>query len=152
ALLGNSDHGRWQIAPAVEVRTVRRRYRPGTLVLETEFETAEGAGTVIDCMPPRTKNHDILRMVVGKHGKVRMRVELIIRMDYGSLVPWVKRTERGIYAVGGPDALLLETPVELSGENFRHVGEFTVAEGQRVPFILTWGPSHLPVPVQEDPE
>ncbi len=152
ALLGTPDHGRWLIAPAGEVRAVRRRYRAGTLVLETEFETAEGVATVIDCMPPRTKNPDIVRMVVGKRGKVRMCVELIIRMDYGSLVPWVRRTKRGLYAVGGPDALLLTTPVELTGENFRHVGEFTVSEGQRVPFILTWGPSHLPAPPQEDVE
>ncbi|HEY1265869.1 MAG TPA: glycoside hydrolase family 15 protein [Candidatus Binatia bacterium] len=152
ALLGTVDHGRWLVAPAGEIRAIRRRYRAGTLVLETDFETADGAVTVIDCMPPRTKNPDIVRIVVGKRGKVRMRVELIIRMDYGSLVPWVRRTERGIYAVGGPDALLLTTPVELSGKNFRHEAEFTVTEGQRVPFILTWGPSHLPAPVQEDPE
>jgi len=152
ALLGATDHGRWLIAPAGDARAVRRRYRDGTLVLETEYETEDGVVTLIDCMPPRTKNPDIVRMVVGKRGRVRMRVELIVRMDYGSLVPWVQRTDGGLVAVGGPDALLLRTPVELRGEDFRHVGEFTVSEGQSVPFTLTWFPSHLPQPVVEDPE
>lgn len=152
ALLGTPDHGRWLIAPAGDVRSVRRSYREGTLVLETEYETDDGVVTLIDCMPPRTKNPDIVRMVVGKRGRVRMRVELIVRMDYGSLVPWVQRTDGGLVAVGGPDALLLRTPVELRGEDFRHVGEFTVSEGQSVPFTLTWFPSHLPQPVVEDPE
>jgi GH15 family glucan-1,4-alpha-glucosidase len=152
ALLGTPEHGRWLIAPAGEVRSIRRRYREGTLVLETEYETADGAVTLIDCMPPRGKNPDIVRIVAGKSGRVRMRAEIIFRMDYGSLVPWVRRTDHGWIAVGGPDALLLKTPVELSGENFRHVGEFTVAAGERVPFMLTWFNSHLPPPVQEDPE
>jgi GH15 family glucan-1,4-alpha-glucosidase len=152
ALLGTPQHGRWLIAPAGEVSSVRRRYRDGTLVLETEYETADGAVTLIDCMPPRTKNPDIVRIVEGKRGRVRMRVELIFRMDYGSVVPWVRRTERGLVAIGGPDGLLLTTPVELAGQDFRHIGEFTVAAGERVPFILTWFPSHLPLPAQEDPE
>jgi GH15 family glucan-1,4-alpha-glucosidase len=152
ALLGAPDHGRWRIAPVGEARAVRRRYRDGTLILETEYETEEGAVTLIDCMPPRTKNPDIVRMVVGKRGRVRMRAELIVRMDYGSLVPWVQRTDGGLVAVGGPDALLLRTPVELRGEDFRHMGEFTVSEGERVPFTLTWFTSHLPPPKDGDAE
>jgi GH15 family glucan-1,4-alpha-glucosidase len=152
ALLGAPEHGRWLIAPAGDVRAVRRRYREGTLILETEYETDGGIVTLIDCMPPRTKNPDIIRMVVGKRGRVRMRVELIVRMDYGSLVPWVRRIDGDLLAVGGPDALLLRTPVELRGENFRHLGEFTVAEGELVPFILTWFPSHLPQPDQANPK
>jgi GH15 family glucan-1,4-alpha-glucosidase len=152
ALLGTPEHGRWLIAPSGEVRSIRRRYRDGTLILETEYETADGAVTLIDCMPPRTKNPDIVRIVVGKRGSVRVRCELVIRMDYGSLVPWVRRTEGGLVAVGGPDGLLLTSPVELSGENFRHTAEFTVGAGERVPFILTWFSSNLPLPPQEDPE
>jgi GH15 family glucan-1,4-alpha-glucosidase len=150
ALLGTPEHGRWLIAPEGEVRAIRRRYRDGTLILETEFETAEGAVTLIDFMPPRTKNPDVVRILEGKRGRVRMHVELIFRMDYGSLVPWVRRTDGGHLAIGGPDALLLTTPVELRGENFRHCGEFTIAAGERVPFTLTWFNSHLPVPQQQD--
>jgi GH15 family glucan-1,4-alpha-glucosidase len=150
ALLGTPDHGRWLIAPAGEVRAARRRYREGTLVLETEYETDDGAVTLIDCMPPRTQERDIVRMAVGKRGRVRMHLELVIRMDYGSLVPWVRRVDGGILAVGGPDALLLRTPIELRGKEFRHVAEFAVSEGERVPFTLTWFPSHLSAPADRD--
>lgn len=152
ALLGTPEHGRWLIAPAGEVSSIRRRYRDGTLVLETDYETADGAVTLIDCMPQRAKNPDIVRIVAGKRGQVRMRVEFIVRMDYGSLVPWMRRIDGGLVAVGGPDGLLLTTPVELAGENFRHTAEFKVAAGERVPFILTWFRSHQPLPAQQDPE
>src|SRR2546428_689158 len=118
ALLGPPDPGRGLIAPVGEIRAVRRRYREGTLVLETEYETDDGAVTVIDCMPPRTQERDLVRMAAGKRGRVRMRVELIIRTDYGSLVPWVRRVDGGLLAVGGPDAMLLRRPVELLGEAF----------------------------------
>jgi GH15 family glucan-1,4-alpha-glucosidase len=152
ALLGTPEHGRWLIAPAGAVRAVRRRYREDTLVLETEYETDDGVVTLIDCMPPRTQERDIVRVAAGKRGRVRMRLELIVRMDYGSLVPWVRRVDGGLLAVGGPDALFLRTPVELRGEEFRHVAEFTVAEGERVPFTLTWFPSHLSAPAVHDSE
>src|ERR1051325_2730983 len=125
ALPGEPEAGRRPLAPHGGVRGIRRRYRDGTLILETEYETADGAVTLIDFMPPRTKNPDVARIVVGKRGRVRMRVELIVRMDYGSLVPWVRRTDSGLVAIGGPDGLLLTTPIELSGENFRHTAEFT---------------------------
>jgi GH15 family glucan-1,4-alpha-glucosidase len=146
ALLGTADHGRWLLTPAEEVRAVRRRYRPGTLVLETEFETAGGVVTVVDCMPPRDECLNLVRSVVGKSGRVPMRMELVIRFDYGSIVPWVRRSERGIRALAGPDELLLETPVELRGEKLTTVAEFTVAEGDRVPFMLVWHGSHEEIP------
>jgi len=150
ALLGNEKHGRWLLAPAGEVRSIRRRYRDGTLVLETDFETADGVVTVIDCMPPRSREPDLVRVVVGKRGRVRMRMQLVIRFDYGSITPWVRRTETGIRATAGPDTLILNSGVDLHNENFRTEAEFTVAEGQRVPFVLTWHPSHEPEPAMSD--
>lgn len=152
ALLGTPEHGRWLIAPAGEIHGIRRRYREDTLVLETEYETGSGTVKLIDCMPPRTKVPDVIRLVEGKRGQVRMRMDLVIRFDYGSLVPWVRRTERGLLAVGGPDAVRVHTPVEMRGEDFHTVADFTVSAGQRVPFTLTWFPSHLRAPPDEDPE
>jgi GH15 family glucan-1,4-alpha-glucosidase len=141
ALLGNEEHGRWLISPAGTIKRIQRQYRPGTLVLETEFETSDGAVTLIDCMPPRSREPDLVRMVVGRRGQVRMQMQLIIRFDYGSIVPWVRRTEYGIRAVGGPDTLDLQSALPLRGENFTTEAEFTVAEGERVPFVLMWHPS-----------
>src|SRR5205823_2565378 len=112
-LLGKPEHGRWLIAPQGKSRRVERRYRDDTLILETQFETDDGAVTLIDCMPPRSDWPDVVRMVVGRRGTVRMRMELIIRFDYGSIVPWVRRTDGGIRAIAGPDLLELCTPVEL---------------------------------------
>jgi GH15 family glucan-1,4-alpha-glucosidase len=152
ALLGTPDHGRWLVAPAIPVRAVRRRYRPGTLILETEFETDDGVAVVTDYMPLRTQTPDLIRVVEGKRGAVPMRLELVIRLDYGSLVPWVRRTPDGLKAVGGSNALHLRTPVPLRGEDFRTVAEFTVSAGDRVPFTLTWYPSHQPEPPPPDPE
>lgn len=152
ALLGTPAHGRWLLAPAGEVRTVRRRYRDDTLVLETEYETPDGAVACVDCMPPRSTAPDLVRLVEGRRGRVPMRMELVIRLDYGSRVPWVRRVEDGVVAVAGPDALRLHTPVALRGEDLRTIAEFTVAEGQRVPFTLTWHDSHLPEPPPRDPE
>jgi GH15 family glucan-1,4-alpha-glucosidase len=152
ALLGTPEHGRWLLAPGAEVRAVRRRYRPGTLVLETEYEVEGGAVTVVDCMPPRTHVPDVLRVVVGTRGRVPMRMQLVIRLDYGSIVPWVRRMDGGIRAIAGPDTILLRTPVPLHGENLTTVAEFSVAEGQRIPFELTWHPSHEPMPAALDAE
>jgi len=145
ALLGTPEHGRWLVAPADGSRSVSRRYRDGTLVLETEFETADGAVTVIDCMPVRTRHPDVVRQVVGRRGTVQMHTELTIRFDYGSVVPWVRSTPHGITAVAGPDVLRLFSDVPLHGENLHTVGDFTVAAGQTVSFVLTWLPSHLHV-------
>jgi GH15 family glucan-1,4-alpha-glucosidase len=110
-------------------------------VLETDYETEDGGVTLIDCMPPNSRPSELVRMVVGRHGRVPMKMQLIIRFDYGSIVPWVRRTEHGIRAVGGPDTLDLYTAVPLRGENFRTEAEFTVSAGERVPFVLMWHPS-----------
>jgi GH15 family glucan-1,4-alpha-glucosidase len=151
ALLGTPEHGRWLLAPAGASRSVRRRYRPDTLVLETEWETDTGAVRVVECMPPRVDVPDVVRLVEGRRGRVSMRMELVIRFDYGSIVPWVRRVPEGLSAIGGPDALLLRTPVETRGEDLRTVAEFTVSEGERVPFTLSWYPSHRPPPAPSDP-
>jgi GH15 family glucan-1,4-alpha-glucosidase len=152
ALLGTPEHGRWLLTPVAEVRQVRRRYRPGTLVLETDYEVEGGAVTLVDCMPPRSGLPDVVRMVVGRRGQVPMRMQLVIRFDYGSIVPWVRRIDRGIRAIAGPDTLLLQTPVDLRGEDLTTIADFTVSEGQRVPFALTWCPSHEERPPERDPD
>ena len=146
ALLGTPDNGRWKIAPEGEVRAVRRRYRPGTLILETEFETPDGAVTLIDLMPIFGQGTDVVRIVAGQRGRVPMRMELLLRFGYGAIVPWVRAIEGGIEAVAGPDALRLITPVMTHGEGLSTVAQFSVGAGERVPFVLTWSPSHLPDP------
>ncbi|HEY2029877.1 MAG TPA: glycoside hydrolase family 15 protein [Myxococcales bacterium] len=146
ALLGNRMNGCWQIAPEDEVVNVKRCYRPGTLILETTLETRDGAVTLIDYMPIFGAGTDLARIVVGKRGKVRMRMDLILRFVYGSVVPWVRHIEGGIEAVAGPEAVRVRTPVEMHGKDMTTVGHFTVAEGERIPFVLTWAPSHLPDP------
>ena len=142
ALLGSPEHGRWQIAPAGEVTRTQRRYRDGTLVLETDFETADGAVRVIDCMPLSNERWDVLRIVEGLRGEVVMGMELVIRFDYGSVVPWVRRVDGTLLATAGPDTLELHTPVSVHGENMKTVAEFTVRAGERVPFTLNYRPSH----------
>ncbi|MBA3519901.1 MAG: glycoside hydrolase family 15 protein [Rhizobiales bacterium] len=152
ALLGNTDNGRWQIAPTEGAR-ISRNYRGDTLILETRFETDAGAVLLIDFMPPRGQNSDIVRLVVGERGCVRMRTELVIRYGYGAIIPWVRRLEDGaLMAIAGPDMMVLHTAAEIHGEGLRTVGEFTVSAGERIPFVLTYGPSHLPPPASVDPE
>ena len=141
ALLGTEKHGRWLLAPQQAAR-ITRRYRPGTLVLETDFETDAGAVTIIDCMPPRTREPDLVRIVVGQRGRVRMRLELILRFDYGSIVPWVRRTEQGIRAIAGPDLVEIQSAVPLHGQDMTTVAEFDVNEGDRIPFTFAWRRSH----------
>lgn len=154
ALLGTPDHGRWLIAPAGPIRAVRRRYRQGTLVLETDYETEEGSVTLIDFMPPRTSDPELIRIVVGRRGQVRMHMELAVRFDYGWVIPWVRQLDgaRGIRATAGPDTLYFRTNVPLHGENLHTVGDFTVSEGQRVPFSLTRHPTHAAEPLLRDAE
>ena len=143
ALLGEEKHGRWLIAPAGEVRSVSRRYREGTLVLETDFETADGTARVIDFMPPRDGGApQLMRIVQGLRGHVPMRMQLIIRFGYGLSVPWVQRVPGGIVAQAGPDAVHLSTPVELRGQDLTTVAEFTVQEGSSERFGLSWFPSY----------
>jgi GH15 family glucan-1,4-alpha-glucosidase len=153
ALLGDTNNGRWLIAPAQGNPRTTRRYRPNTLILETSFVTAEGEALLIDFMPLRGRASHLVRFVVGKRGSVSMTTELIIRFDYGASVPWVKRTEAGdLLAISGPDMLVLRTPVELRGEGLTTVGDFTVAAGQTIAFVLTYAASHLPVPEPIDPQ
>ena len=146
ALLGNEDNGRWLIAPAAGGRATRRRYRDHTLVLETEFETAEGAVRIIDFMPIRDQTVDVIRIVEGLRGHVPMQMHLTIRFDYGQTIPWVRNIGGALVAVAGPDALVLRAPVETKGVGHSTVAEFTVHAGQRVPFNLAWYPSHRDVP------
>lgn len=150
-LLGTPDHGRWLLSPADPVRRTTRRYRDGTLVLETTFEPDGGAVTVTDFMPPRTGRPDLVRLVTGTRGSVRMRTEYVVRPDYGSVVPWVRKHADEVLATAGPDTLHLRTPVPLRGEDWTTVGEFAVAAGQTVPFVLTWHPSHAEPPPPIDP-
>lgn len=152
ALLGTREHGHWQIVPRGKILKVRRHYREGTLVLETEYETEQGVVAVIDCMPPRSAELDVVRLVVGKRGRVEMRMELVLRFDYGSIVPWVRHSDRGIKAVAGPDAVSVDTPVPLRGENMHTVADFTVGAGERIPFALMWYPSHEATPRPVDVE
>ncbi len=144
ALLGSPDNGRWLLAPAAPPRQVTRRYRGDSLVLETVFTVDGGEVAVVDCMPPRDNQLDVVRRVEGRRGSVRMEMELVIRFDYGRTVPWVHRVDGALAAVAGPDALRLVTPVALEGHDRRTTAEFTVAEGDRVPFVMTWHPSHEP--------
>ena len=151
ALLGTPEHGRWSLAPAGDAR-ITRSYRPNTLVLDTVFETDDGVVCVTDFMPPRDDVPDIMRIVEGREGTVRMRTELVIRFDYGRIVPWVYRVGDNRLALAGPDALCFRTPVDVQGEDMKTVGEFTVSAGERVPFVLTWFPSHRAPPEPNDPE
>jgi GH15 family glucan-1,4-alpha-glucosidase len=150
SLLGDEGNGRWQIAPQGGPKRVRRQYRPGTLVLETEMEADGGTVRLVDLMPIRGSgggdNADVVRIVEGVSGRVAMRMDLTIRFDYGHLVPWVTRHDGRLQAVGGPDALTLGTPIGHHGEDLSTVAEFTVSEGESVPFVLTWHPSHQKPP------
>ena len=151
ALLGTADNGRWLIAP-VDGGTTERRYLHDTFVLETIWETGEGAVRVLDFMPPRGVAPDVVRIVEGIRGRVRMRSELVIRFDYGSIVPWVRRSDHTRLAIAGADALCFRTHAKTRGEHMRTHSDFVVDEGERVPFVLTWYPSHEEPPPEIDPE
>ena len=151
ALLGSREHGRWLIAPRNQAR-VTRRYRSNTLVLETLFETDDGAAALIDFMPLGGHHSTIVRLIQGTRGKLTMRTELIMRFGYGAIIPWVTQLEDGtLRAVAGPDMLTLRTPVHLRGKDMTTVGEFTVGEGETVPFVLSYFPSHRPLQAAFDP-
>jgi GH15 family glucan-1,4-alpha-glucosidase len=152
ALLGTHRNGRWLIAPAQEIKRSSRLYWDNTLILETRFETADGVVALIDFMPPRGKASDVVRLVRGVAGTVRMRMQLVIRFGFGIDIPWVKRTEDGaLLAIAGHDMTVLRTPVETRGEDLTTVAEFEVNEGETIPFVLTYGPSYLPLPEPIDP-
>jgi GH15 family glucan-1,4-alpha-glucosidase len=141
ALLGGPEHGRWLIAPVALSQGVRRRYRDGTLILETDFETSEGAVRITDFMPFSNERWDVVRIVEGLRGQVAMRMELVIRFDYGSIVPWVRQVDGTLVATAGPHTLELHADVAVRGENMTTVADFQVAEGERIPFTLNYHPS-----------
>jgi GH15 family glucan-1,4-alpha-glucosidase len=152
ALLGTRDHGRWLVAPRDPSPRITRKYRDDTLILETTYETVEGAVKVTDFMPLRDGRSDVVRIVTGLRGRVPMQMELILRFGYGAIVPWVTRLKGGIRAVAGPDMVLLCSSVEVHGENFTTVSDFTVGEGETVSFVLTYAPSHLQAAKPVDPQ
>jgi GH15 family glucan-1,4-alpha-glucosidase len=147
ALLGTEENGRWLIAPANGVVSTKRRYREGTAVLETEFTTAEGSILLIDCLDRSPDHSDVLRLVRGLRGRVAVHLELVLRFEYGLVVPWVSRMPDGrVRAVAGPDQLILSASVKLEGRDLKTVANFTVTEGQEVPFSLRWSQSFHSIP------
>jgi GH15 family glucan-1,4-alpha-glucosidase len=144
ALLGEAKHGRWLLAPSEAIRRTHRQYRDATLILETEFETSGGTARIIDFMPLSEKRSHIVRIVEGVAGEVEMGMELIIRFDYGSNVPWVRQSGNNLLAVAGPDTLELSTPISTRGEGLTTVAAFRVKAGDRIPFVLTYRTSHHP--------
>jgi GH15 family glucan-1,4-alpha-glucosidase len=150
ALLGDERNGRWKLAPKGGVKRVERRYREDTLVLETDFHTEDGAVRIVDCMPPRGEAPDIVRLVQGLEGRVAVEMELILRFDYGHVVPWVRRHGKTLLAVAGPAAVRLDAPVRTRGENRTTRASFEVAKGDEVPFVLTWYRSHEREPAPVD--
>src|SRR5437868_4090909 len=146
SLLGTRDNGHWRFWPKEEIDKTSRRYRGDSLILETEIETKEGAVRLIDFMPPRGENPDLIRIVEGIRGEVVMQMELIIRFDYGRTIPWVRTAHGGLEAIAGPNGLILRTPVKTRGKDLTTVAECTVSKGDRVPFVLTWFASYSEPP------
>jgi GH15 family glucan-1,4-alpha-glucosidase len=153
ALLGKPEHGRWLIAPADPSPRVKRRYLDGSLILVTSFETPEGAVELVDFIAHYHGFSDVVRLVRGVRGSVKMCTEFILRFDYGAVVPWVERLpEGGIAAIGGPERVILRTPALLRGEDMKTVGEFEIGAGETIPFAMSYGLSHLPPRPPIDPE
>lgn len=154
-LLGDAEHGHWRIAPTSQDVRISRRYVPGTLVLETRFETETGVVTVTDFMPVRetdSPTSNLVRIVRGERGVVDMQMQLVLRFDYGRLVPWVTRLpDGGIRAVAGPHAVVLHSPMRVHGKNLRTHAAFSIRQGDILPFTLTYEASHLPMPQPADP-
>jgi len=151
ALLGTDANGRWLLAPKDTVRRHTRRYRPDTLILESDFETPQGVVRLIDFMPPRNHGSQVIRLVQGREGCVTLRTELIVRLGYGLVVPWVTRVDaQTLCAVAGPDRLVLRTSVPIRGEELKSVAEFSVSAGETIPFVLSYTPSHTPLPTAVD--
>ncbi|MBP2708665.1 glycoside hydrolase family 15 protein [Microbispora sp. RL4-1S] len=153
ALLGGRRAGRWSLAPAWAGPPAARRYQDGTLILETAWDTPEGSVRVLDFMPPRGQAPDVMRIVEGVRGRVEMRMEMILRFDYGNVVPWVRHGDGTLAAMAGPNATWLRSPVPLDHDDHTHrtTASFTVAPGDRVPFVLTWRESWLGAPDPADP-
>ncbi len=151
ALLGDAENGHWRIAPASGGSCHSRQYRDDSLVLDTVWRTPDGEVRVTDFMPPRGQAPDVVRIVEGVRGAVPMRSELRLRFDYGAILPWVRHTGSDFSALAGPDAVWLEAPVPLQGRDNATFADLTVRAGDRVGFVLTWQPSHLPRPDHVDP-
>jgi GH15 family glucan-1,4-alpha-glucosidase len=152
ALLGDPGHGRWRIAPTDPDARISRRYLPDTLVLETTFTTSAGTVALVDFMPPRGVTSDLVRLAVGVSGRVDMQMELILRFGYGAAAPWVTRVEENVLrAIAGPDMVILRTEAEMRGEDMTTVADFTLEAGDTMAFVLTYSPSHLPLPTEIDP-
>lgn len=151
ALLGDESHGSWSLAPDAQTAEPRRRYHDDTLVLETDFTCATGTVRVIDFMPHRHGNPTLVRIAEGLDGVVDMRMRLCLRFDYGWVVPWVRNTGRVMHAVAGPDAVCLQTDVELAGRGSVTEAAFTVGRGERIPFVLAWHRSADPHPAGSTP-
>ena len=151
ALLGTTDNGRWLITTKDAPITINRRYRPGTLILETEFQIESGSAAVIDFMPPGD-GADLVRIVAGRSGRVVFQTELVLRFNYGASVPWVNRLDDDtLNAIAGPERLVLRTPTSVYGEDLKTLGEFTVEAGQSIPFVLSYGSSFQSPPPPIDP-
>lgn len=152
SLLGTSENGHWQIAPTGRAK-IERRYRGNTLILETTFEGAHGKARLIDFMPIGPANISVVRLLEGLEGTLDIETELVIRFDYGLTIPWVSRTAEDTRTIiAGPHMLVLRTPVALHGKDMKTVGKFKLHKGERIPFVLTYGESHLPEPAPLDPE
>ena len=158
ALLGTTENGYWSLRPEGEIRSISRRYRPDTMIVETTFVTDDGEVCLTDFMPPRGKHSDVVRIVSGIRGKVKMRMELVIRFDYGLTIPWVTMKDEELRAVAGPNMVVLRSEcvkgeiAKLHGENLTTVSEFTLKEGHRVCFVLTYGASNEDVPQRISPD
>ncbi|GAA1304255.1 glucoamylase [Planotetraspora silvatica] len=149
-LVGDESNGFWRLAPTGQETATRRGYVKDTLILETVWETPTGTVKVIDFMPPRHDNPDLVRIVEGVSGTVEMTAEIRIRFDYGRIIPWVRRSDGALHAIGGPDSVWIHAPVQLKGSGYRHTGTFTVSAGERQAFVFTWHPSHQPQPDRID--
>jgi GH15 family glucan-1,4-alpha-glucosidase len=143
ALLGGPEQGRWLLAPKPAVKSVQRRYLNDSLILETDFHTSRGSVRVVDFMPVSDKHWDVVRIVQGLSGTVAMRMELVVRFDYGSIVPWVRRSGDLLLITAGPDTLELASSVAVEGQNMRTVAEFSVRKGKHESFVLNYRPSHF---------
>jgi GH15 family glucan-1,4-alpha-glucosidase len=152
ALLGNEEHGRWQLAPAGGIRRVERAYRDETLVLETTFHTDDGVVRIVDCMPIRGRTVDIVRVVEGVSGRVPVHMDLRMRFDYGANLPWVTDMDGRLHGTAGPDSIVLSTPVRIEGAGRSSVADFVVGKGDSVPFFFAWHPSHEHPPKDPDVE
>lgn len=152
ALLGTEQHGRWLLCPSGSRYGTVRRYRRDSLILETDFTTDDGAVRIVDGMPLRRGYPTVIRMVKGLRGTVRMRMQLVIRLDYGSVVPWIQRHDGGLHAIAGPDGVYLSATVPMRGDRLTTTADFTVREGEQASFVMMWHPSHEAVPSVPDAE